>query len=224
MGCLLRNWSSYWRKPCFRKGLAMAILYVLQMILLSSTWTLICDVRDLNIPICGLCIVMIVFFMRLKAPRLTFQEKMIRMDWGWGILIIVEGFMRWCTQRKHDHNWELCYMRSWSDMGWLCVLVGVSECACPVVPRYSGDCCIFCLWMPMGNGPNCELLQTNLQSYANCYLGSLSPSPGPYKRKRVSPRAKHKACSLTAIRRYMQNFCSTIIALAAVCELLQTVS
>lgn len=36
---------------------------------------------DLNLPITGLAIVIVFFFLHLHAPKQTFKEKMARMDW-----------------------------------------------------------------------------------------------------------------------------------------------
>jgi hypothetical protein len=36
---------------------------------------------DINLPITGLAIVIVFFFLHLNAPKQTFKEKMARMDW-----------------------------------------------------------------------------------------------------------------------------------------------
>ncbi|KAH9920285.1 MFS general substrate transporter [Fomitopsis serialis] len=73
--------------------------------LIGLTWALFCAIGPvvggglasagawrwlfyLNLPICGFCIFVTVFFMELRAPRLTFSEKMARMDWGGNLIVV----------------------------------------------------------------------------------------------------------------------------------------
>ncbi|OBZ71185.1 putative transporter C3H1.06c [Grifola frondosa] len=42
----------------------------------------------LNLPICGVCIILLIFFLRLKAPELSFDQKLARIDWTGNIIVI----------------------------------------------------------------------------------------------------------------------------------------
>jgi hypothetical protein len=38
-------------------------------------------VKDLNLPLSGISLILVAFFFRLKTPREPFKEKIRRMDW-----------------------------------------------------------------------------------------------------------------------------------------------
>jgi hypothetical protein len=51
---------------------------------------------DLNLPITGLAIIIVFFFLHLNAPKQTFKEKMARMDWMYVSPSLVSAIV--CTQ------------------------------------------------------------------------------------------------------------------------------
>ena len=74
--------TTYWRRSRQSWPVALALLWVVRSLSLYVRGRpdhQICE--DLNLPICAIAALLVLVFLKLRAPKGSFAEKLSRMDW-----------------------------------------------------------------------------------------------------------------------------------------------
>jgi hypothetical protein len=60
---------------------ALALLYARPSTLLPRRTLTFCGAADMNLPICGVAMLVVFLFLQLKTPRESFRAKIVKLDW-----------------------------------------------------------------------------------------------------------------------------------------------